>query len=508
MRWRSVIWLAALAMIMPGIALAQTATPSILALIAQYESSDNPTAQSSTSSASGLYGDINSIWAEALADCGCGSTAEYPTAASAPASVQTAANAALIDQNGLSDWLCAGCDAPLAAAIAADDGVSAFDLNLSTNPADYASLDTADGFADFFGGDDSTTATAGGGGLTVSTSDTGTGTTTATTDGTIASAAAAGGVTATGNHLLPYSWLWSEYQTAIAVPIQSAIGQVETMVSAPLQAILSLSVMMFGVAVGMGRLRIDDLTHRFVRIAVVVAATGIGSVYYQEYVVNFFNGLPNWFATSITGATVANPGSLFDQIGADMWAHITNTWWNVPKLSSSVFLNALIILVAIVLIYVGLTLMFIVVLITNILMQLVITLGPLLMVSLAFDYTRAIFDRWMGSLIMLSLVTLGADIVGSVFAGVIKAALGVVTVSGEPLTDCIQLLSVAIVTMTMATGLLVLPRILESIVGAAGATLMAAGYGLVTKGAKAAGQVAGTAGRGAGRAVKGALQGT
>lgn len=121
-----------------------------ITLIIQNESGGNPTAQNATTTASGLFQDTNSTWAEALAACNCGTTAQYPTAASAPSSVQIAANDALINQNGLSDWLCADCDPAFAAQVAADGGVGAFQTSdLDTNPADFASTDTAGGLADF-----------------------------------------------------------------------------------------------------------------------------------------------------------------------------------------------------------------------------------------------------------------------------------------------------------------------------------------------------------------------
>jgi type IV secretion system protein TrbL len=162
---------------------AQT-TPSILGLIAQYESGNNPTAQNPTSSASGLYQDINSTWASALADCNCGTTAEYPTEASAPASIQTAAEAALLQQNGLSDYTCAGCDPALTAAINADGGTSAFTSqidSLSIDPTSYASLDTSAGLADFLGS--TGTATSGSGITVTATNDPTTGTTSTATGG-------------------------------------------------------------------------------------------------------------------------------------------------------------------------------------------------------------------------------------------------------------------------------------------------------------------------------------
>lgn len=122
------------------------AQQSILPLIIQFESSGIPTAVNNTpgSTASGLFGNINSTWADALRFCGsaCGTTAQFPTAASAPASIQLAANSALINHNGLSDWTCGGCDPALVRALNAAGGPSAFQISgLSTDPATFAAAD-------------------------------------------------------------------------------------------------------------------------------------------------------------------------------------------------------------------------------------------------------------------------------------------------------------------------------------------------------------------------------
>src|SRR5580658_4213149 len=101
-----------IALLSAGSAQAQTGGINPIPLIIQHESSGNPTAASSSSSASGLFQDLTGTWTQALSDCGCGTTGQYPTAANAPASVQIAANSALIDQQGLSPWLCSGCDVP------------------------------------------------------------------------------------------------------------------------------------------------------------------------------------------------------------------------------------------------------------------------------------------------------------------------------------------------------------------------------------------------------------
>lgn len=128
------IWLIAI----PAPAFAQL---SPFSLIAQYESGDNPAARNPNSTASGLFGFINSTWQTDLAAIG-GNVAEYPSAYLAPASLQFAVAAYDLQNNGFADWTCAGCDPPLTAALAADGGPAAFNLaNLSIDPASYTELD-------------------------------------------------------------------------------------------------------------------------------------------------------------------------------------------------------------------------------------------------------------------------------------------------------------------------------------------------------------------------------
>ncbi|MBV8893311.1 MAG: transglycosylase SLT domain-containing protein, partial [Acidobacteria bacterium] len=195
------------------------------------------------------------------------------------------------------------------------------------NPADYgpvfAAAETADGG----------TATAGGGGLTISTSDT----------GTIASAAAAAGVTAgsvSGSAFNPFSYLWSNYDNAIAGPLASELAAVQAMIQAPLLAILSLSVMVMAIGAYSGRIVVVDFFNRLLRIAAVVGFCGVGSQLYGLYVVQLFGSLPVWFSSHILGATSANPAAGFDAV-----IHLFNeaaltVWWGLPWSASTLFMDA------------------------------------------------------------------------------------------------------------------------------------------------------------------------
>jgi hypothetical protein len=120
-----------------------------LAIIAGPESSFGTNLYNPTSSATGIWQDLTGTWAYALQGIGL-SPSQYPTAASAPPSVQAAANAYLYNQQGFAPW--APYDQALAQQIAALGGPSAFmpPGSLSTNPADYAALDQPSGLQAFF----------------------------------------------------------------------------------------------------------------------------------------------------------------------------------------------------------------------------------------------------------------------------------------------------------------------------------------------------------------------
>lgn len=89
----------------------QYLTASGLAAVAHYESGGNPTAKNASSSASGLYGIINSTW---NFYAGSAIASQYPTAGSAPPEIQTQVAA----QIPVSNWTCRGCDPAFTAALA------------------------------------------------------------------------------------------------------------------------------------------------------------------------------------------------------------------------------------------------------------------------------------------------------------------------------------------------------------------------------------------------------
>ena len=124
---------------------------SPITAVAGPESSFGTNLQNPNSTASGIYGFLQTTWQQDLQAIG-GSVAQYPTAISAPSSLQTAVFAYEYNTRGFSAWTCPGCDAVLTQEVTNAGGPGAYAApgTLSTNPADYASLDTAAGLQAYF----------------------------------------------------------------------------------------------------------------------------------------------------------------------------------------------------------------------------------------------------------------------------------------------------------------------------------------------------------------------
>lgn len=122
---------------------------SLQQLVQNFESGGNysavnPNPAPGSSAASGAYQFVDSTWQRYANQIGV-DTSAYPTAASAPANVQDQVFNQAVSQNGLGDWTCTGCNAPLS-------------NYLASNP-DQASLPV---FAGGSGGGGTTTDNGGG----------------------------------------------------------------------------------------------------------------------------------------------------------------------------------------------------------------------------------------------------------------------------------------------------------------------------------------------------------
>jgi hypothetical protein len=124
---------------------------SLAALVRKYETGStagNYTIlnQSGTSTASGAYQFTNPTWRSYASQIGV-DTKQYPTAASAPPSVQDAVFVQAVKKNGLNDWTCEGCNPALTSHLAnnpgdaylpiSDGGTDAVPRTIAEDPNQY-----------------------------------------------------------------------------------------------------------------------------------------------------------------------------------------------------------------------------------------------------------------------------------------------------------------------------------------------------------------------------------
>ena len=195
------------------------------------------------------------------------------------------------------------------------------------------------------------------------------------------------------------------------------------MIEGPLLALLSLSVMLMALGAYTGRFLMPDFFNRLLRISAVVALTSVGSTYYNEYVVQFFGGLPTWFSNNILGAVSNNPAAGFDIVFHTIMGQVSNVWFNLPWGVSTLFVDGPIIAICFLIVFFATALMFTVWLIAQALLQLLIVLGPLIVLGVLFDHTRGWFDRWLSAMTLMVFVTLAADLITSIVLKVIVGAM-------------------------------------------------------------------------------------
>jgi type IV secretory pathway VirB6-like protein len=463
---RGRLLLLVIALLFAGRAQAQTGGINPIPLIIQYESSGNPTATSSSSSASGLFQDLTGTWAQALSDCGCGTTGQYPTAANAPASVQIAANSALIDQQGLSPWLCSGCDTAFTNAVAAAGGAGAFQTSgLSTNPTDYAAADSAGGLAGLFGGAATTsgsTIATNSGGITVTAASV------SSTPGTLSS---------------PFSWEWNQIVSTTQNAVQGEIQAIQLMVAHYLPPLLVLAVIVLGISTWLGGTRYDTLVGFALRLVLVMPLVAGGSQLYQNWVVQPVMGLPAWWQSWVisgiggAGGGLSSPVSVLDQVynavssAADKMAS-TASPWHVAHAIEIVFVG----LTAKILTGLGLAAMFLAIAVTTVLTFVALIVGPIIIPLTLFAVTRQVFWSWAGVLGTLLLSLLAVDIMLTLYEANMTAMLGAMTLSGTPDTDAPSVIALGIMIFILGSSVVFVPAMMARIGGGVAAALDGAAW--------------------------------
>lgn len=183
-------------------------------------------------------------------------------------------------------------------------------------------------------------------------------------------------------------------------------------IQAPLTAAIVLWIITTGILVMRGDI---DARRGITRVISVCLVAGLlmSASLYNQYVVSFFTtGLPDWLANSVLGVTGTQPSAhQFDALWneANGFFRAASKNLNFYNVLYSVELG---ILQDLVVFPIGIT--FLIFETAKILMDVIVCIGPFLLVGYLFQATRGIADRWVGKLIGLAILMLLVDIVLSV----------------------------------------------------------------------------------------------
>jgi type IV secretion system protein VirB6 len=197
----------------------------------------------------------------------------------------------------------------------------------------------------------------------------------------------------------------NQYATIFSAGTSNAVSAGLSAVAGPLTAVVVLWIIVQGVLVMRGDVSVRSGITKIIRVVLVVSLLTSFALFSAYVVTLFQTTLPNWAASSIMGASPT---------GSDLPGMFDKVWNNCmiiaksadAKLGTWDFSGA--IELALLQGAIGLCLIvaFAVYEIGQIMLGVVIALGPFVIAGYLFDATRGVSERWLSKLIGLSLLTL------------------------------------------------------------------------------------------------------
>ncbi|PWC40952.1 type IV secretion system protein [Azospirillum sp. TSO35-2] len=197
-----------------------------------------------------------------------------------------------------------------------------------------------------------------------------------------------------------FAYIVSQVEAPLIVVVAEVFNAFLIYVAAPLRVALVLYIALTALLVVRGEVSETGaaLFGRILRMILVVwVVTGAGV--YQQYVYDlFFTTLPNGLTSALTSSgsvRIVNANS-FDQVWLRAWRAGLEVWRTLGW--SDIAEKAVVVLFwAVAILSTGFC--FAIWLISRVILALYVALGPLLVPLVLFTATRAIFERWIGSLI-------------------------------------------------------------------------------------------------------------
>ncbi len=211
------------------------------------------------------------------------------------------------------------------------------------------------------------------------------------------------------------SFVQTPFTTGMVATVNSAMAAIQ----GPLTALVILWVIVSGILVLRGDLGVRSGVTRIISVSFVVGLL-MSTTLYDEYIVSFFtNGLPNWIATSLGTGQTTTQASTFNQMWTSSQMVLAGAGKGLNSITQVVPEVELAILDILLIVPIGI--IFLIWEVAKILTDIVVCIGPFLLVGYLFNATKGVADRYVSKLISLAILTLLVDVVLAILVNAINA---------------------------------------------------------------------------------------
>ena len=207
----------------------------------------------------------------------------------------------------------------------------------------------------------------------------------------------------------PFYYFDQAIQTPFSSGVSSTVNSVVFAVQGPVTAVVVLWIIVTSILVMRGDVTARIGVSKIVTVSIIVGLV-MSSTLYNEYITTFFTvDLPDWIASSVNGVSGTTPSAQeFDTIwmqSLQVFSQINSrfNWYDVIYNIQLGMLQTFVII--------PIAVMFLVYEVAKIMIDVMVCVGPFLLVGYMFGATRGIADRFIGKLISLSILVLLVDIV-------------------------------------------------------------------------------------------------
>lgn len=248
-----------------------------------------------------------------------------------------------------------------------------------------------------------------------------------------------------------FATIAAQIQQPLVASADQVSGNIINGIRAPLQAAAVIYIALVGWRIISGQINepMRDVWGRLGRVAIVAAMLTVAA--YNEYVTNLFlHGAADMVTNWISGGNAAAVSAAsFDKIWNTAFAGGLAVLKNLSIWSVVDWVVAAVVLTYWCAAATSAALCFLIWMVAQVLLALLVAIGPLLVVAILFPATRSLFERWIGALISCLLLQIMAVVLVTVLIGAETAMLADIAVPGDPVAQ-LQVLMSAVILFAIA----------------------------------------------------------